>query len=114
MAVVGPAAEPGADVDYLYPTGTFDAAVVLATLPDGAPMVESVGHHEMLPAGAGRDHGPAEASRIDRVVTLEHPTGTFDAAVVLATLPDGAPMVESAGIIRTARKLFDGVVFPPR
>ncbi len=68
--------------------------------------------HEMLPAGAGRDHGPAEASRIDRVVTLEHPTGTFDAAVVLSTLPDGAPAVQSAGIIRTARKLFDGLVFP--
>ena len=83
-------------------------AVSVAT---AAVLPGAVGH-EMLPAGAGRDHGPAEASRIDRVVTLEHPTGTFDAAVVLATLPDGAPMVESAGIIRTARKLFDGVVFP--
>ena len=68
--------------------------------------------HGMVPAGAGWEDGPAEASRIDRVVTLEHPTGTFDAAVVLATLPDGAPTVKSAGIIRTARKLFDGLVFP--
>ena len=83
-------------------------AVSVAT---AAVLPGAVGH-EMLPAGAGRDHGPAEASRIDRVVTLEHPSGTFDAAVALATRPDGAPMVESAGIIRTARKLFDGAVFP--
>ena len=83
-------------------------AVSVAT---AAVLPGAVGH-EMLPAGTGRDHGPAEASRIDRVVTLEHPTGTFDAAVVLTTLPGGAPTVQSAGIIRTARKLFDGVVFP--
>jgi 4-oxalomesaconate tautomerase len=44
-------------------------------------------------------------------VTVEHPTGTFDAAVDLA-LVDGVPVVERAGIIRTARKLMDGTVFP--
>jgi 4-oxalomesaconate tautomerase len=65
-----------------------------ALLPDG-------------PAAESADlHGDA-----DRVVTVEHPTGTFDAAVDL-TLVDGAPVVERAGIIRTARKLMDGYVFP--
>jgi 2-methylaconitate cis-trans-isomerase PrpF len=44
-------------------------------------------------------------------VTIEHPSGTFDAAVDLA-LVDGVPVVERAGIIRTARKLMDGTVFP--
>ena len=67
--------------------------------------------HEMLPA-AGGDPDAAGACRIDRVVTLEHPTGTFAAAVSLTIRPEGMPEVESAGIIRTARKLFDGVVFP--
>ena len=44
------------------------------------------------------------------VVRLEHPTGSFDALVRLAT--DGEPRVLGAGIVRTARKLMDGVVFP--
>jgi 4-oxalomesaconate tautomerase len=41
------------------------------------------------------------------VVRLEHPTGTFDARVEL----DGREVVR-AGIIRTARKLMDGFVYP--
>ena len=44
-------------------------------------------------------------------VVIEHPTGTFEAAVDLHNGPDG-PIIERAGIIRTARKLMDGVVFP--
>jgi 4-oxalomesaconate tautomerase len=58
--------------------------------------------------------GPAaEVARLDGggTVTVEHPSGTFDAAVDLAWT-DGAPVVERAGIIRTARKLMDGTVFP--
>jgi 4-oxalomesaconate tautomerase len=43
-------------------------------------------------------------------VSVEHPTGTFDAAVQL-TMVGGDPVVERAGIIRTARKLMDGMVF---
>jgi len=45
------------------------------------------------------------------VIVLEHPTGTFDAAVELHD-EDGVPVVERAGIVRTARKLMDGIVFP--
>ncbi len=59
-------------------------------------------------------HSPAnelvEGNPGDRVV-LEHPTGTFEAAVAV-DLVDGAPVVGRAGIIRTARKLLDGTVFP--
>ncbi len=47
----------------------------------------------------------------DDAVVLEHPTGTFAAAVDLRIGVDG-PIVERAGIVRTARKLMDGVVFP--
>lgn len=46
------------------------------------------------------------------LVTLEHPTGTFTAAVTLTVGPDGRPTTEEAGIIRTARKLMDGTAFP--
>jgi 4-oxalomesaconate tautomerase len=43
-------------------------------------------------------------------VRLEHPTGSFDATVRLAQGPE--PVIVGAGIIRTARKLMDGMVFP--
>ncbi len=46
------------------------------------------------------------------VVTIEHPSGTFDAGVELEIDGDGNARVHRAGIIRTARKLMDGVVFP--
>ena len=48
-------------------------------------------------------------------VMLEHPTGTFEAAVALTGNHDSNSdglSVERAGIIRTARKLMDGNVFP--
>ena len=45
------------------------------------------------------------------LVQIEHPTGTFAARVELADGPMG-PVVGRSGIVRTARKLFDGVVFP--
>ncbi|HEX2421348.1 MAG TPA: 4-oxalomesaconate tautomerase [Acidimicrobiia bacterium] len=44
------------------------------------------------------------------VVRLEHPSGSFEAWVRLHH--NGGPRVEKAGIIRTARKLMDGMVFP--
>ena len=70
----------------------------------------SVGTAALLtegPAAEVADLGTAGGG----VVTMEHPTGTFDAAVDLS-LVDGSPVVERAGIIRTARKLMDGTVFP--
>lgn len=45
-------------------------------------------------------------------VRLEHPTGSFDAVVGIDREPDGSIAVRRAGIVRTARKLMDGVVFP--
>ncbi len=41
------------------------------------------------------------------LVTIEHPSGTFDARVEL----EGNKVIR-AGIIRTARKLMDGMVYP--
>lgn len=45
------------------------------------------------------------------VIALEHPTGKFEAEISL-TFENGTPRVERAGIIRTARKLMDGTVYP--
>lgn len=55
---------------------------------------------EGIAPGSGGDH-----------VVLEHPSGTFTATVALADGADG-PVVRRAGIVRTARKLMDGTVFP--
>lgn len=48
----------------------------------------------------------------DDAVVLEHPTGTFTSVVELGNAPDGTPLVKQAGIVRTARKLMDGIVYP--
>lgn len=58
------------------------------------------------PAAAVVRHGDDPS-----VVSLEHPTGTFEAS--LSVTGDGDEIVvHRAGIIRTARKLMDGNVFP--
>jgi 4-oxalomesaconate tautomerase len=48
---------------------------------------------------------------VDQIV-CEHPTGSFDASVDITVQPDGAIDVRRAGIVRTARKLMDGTVYP--
>lgn len=56
------------------------------------------------------DGGPARSVAVlgdSPVVTIEHPSGTFDAVVEM----EGDDVVRS-GIVRTARKLMDGTVFP--
>jgi 4-oxalomesaconate tautomerase len=45
-------------------------------------------------------------------IVCEHPTGSFTASVVVEVGEHGAIEVRRAGIVRTARKLMDGVVFP--
>jgi 4-oxalomesaconate tautomerase len=62
----------------------------------------------LLPGSAAAEFARLE-SGADRI-RIEHPTGHFDATVRLG--PGPAPTVVGAGIIRTARKLMDGVVFP--
>jgi 4-oxalomesaconate tautomerase len=45
-------------------------------------------------------------------VTVEHPTGTLDATVELRMGDDGAITVIRSGILRTARLLMDGTLYP--
>ncbi len=47
----------------------------------------------------------------DGLLTCEHPSGSFTAAIDL-DVSGAIPEVRRAGIIRTARKLMDGTVFP--
>ncbi|MCL8012059.1 4-oxalomesaconate tautomerase [Streptomyces sp. AS02] len=51
---------------------------------------------------------PTEGDRI----RLEHPTGFLDIDSSLTTDPDGLPVARRTAVVRTARKIFDGTVFP--
>ncbi|MCP5024949.1 MAG: 4-oxalomesaconate tautomerase [Actinomycetia bacterium] len=68
----------------------------------------SVATAALLP---GTPAGEVLVGGTDGSVVLEHPSGTFEAAVDVVQR-DGLPVVERAGIIRTARKLMDGTIFP--
>jgi 4-oxalomesaconate tautomerase len=46
-----------------------------------------------------------------KAMNIDHPTGTFRVLLELSGSED-APTVERGGVIRTARPLFDGTVFP--
>jgi len=78
--------------------GVF-AAVTVATaaaLP-GSPA------HEVVVMPQGRE----------RRVVVEHPTGEFTVNLTVGGTAD-APIVEKAGLLRTARALFDGIAYAPK
>jgi 4-oxalomesaconate tautomerase len=75
-------------------------SVATAALLPGTPAAAVLG-------GDGSVHRVGAAS----VLVVEHPTGTFDVAIEIDR-SGAAPVVHRSGIIRTARKLFDGTVFP--
>jgi 4-oxalomesaconate tautomerase len=54
--------------------------------------------------------GLAHLDPASPLVRIEHPTGSFDATVELE--PGDPGTIRHAGIIRTARKLMDGMVYP--
>ncbi len=70
----------------------------------GAVSVATAAMLEGSPAAAVLAGGAEDTIR------LEHPTGTFDTVVELAS-DNGTITVQRAGIVRTARKLMDGLVF---
>ncbi|HSG64797.1 MAG TPA: PrpF domain-containing protein, partial [Gammaproteobacteria bacterium] len=70
-----------------------------------------VGTCAMLEGTVADTLADRDAAR-DGIVRLEHPSGTLDIRLTLGGSPD-APHVESAGVVRTARKILDGVVFVP-
>ena len=66
----------------------------------------------LLPGAVGAELArlPAEPGAALR---LEHPTGSVDVSVELdPEAPADRPRTRSAGLVRTARKLFEGTVFP--
>jgi 4-oxalomesaconate tautomerase len=52
-----------------------------------------------------------QTAAVDRLVRIEHPTGSFDVYVDLDGRGAGTRIRKSA-VVRTARKLSDGLVWP--
>jgi 4-oxalomesaconate tautomerase len=48
----------------------------------------------------------------ERAVVVEHPTGAFTVTLTVGGTVD-APAIEKAGLMRTARLLFDGIAYAP-
>lgn len=46
------------------------------------------------------------------LLRIEHPTGFLDIEAGVGTDAHGVPVVRRTAVVRTARKIFDGVVFP--
>jgi 4-oxalomesaconate tautomerase len=68
----------------------------------------SVGTAVMLPGAVGSDlAAPPAGSRL----SIEHPSGALQVEVELDTTTT-PPTVVRSGVVRTARKLFDGTAFP--
>ncbi|MFG2126824.1 4-oxalomesaconate tautomerase [Streptomyces sp. NPDC048751] len=67
-------------------------------------------------AGLRLDGGVgAEIATLDDagdLVRIEHPTGFLDIESSLDTTADGLPSARRTAVVRTARKIFDGTVFP--
>ncbi|MFD8572592.1 4-oxalomesaconate tautomerase [Streptomyces sp. NPDC059639] len=57
---------------------------------------------------AGVAAPPAQGDRL----RIEHPTGFTDIESSLGRTPDGRPLSRRTAVVRTARKIFDGTVFP--
>lgn len=99
MTLVSPARAGGAISTRTFIPHTCHAAI-------GVLGAVSVASACLLPGGpAARIADVRPGAR--KALSIEHPTGEF---TVIATLDaDGA--LRSAGVLRTARKLFDGIVF---
>jgi 4-oxalomesaconate tautomerase len=94
LTLVAPPRDGGAVCTRTFiPHRCHDAIGVLGAV--------SVATAALLPEGPAADVAVLDGQ--DTVV-VEHPSGTFEAVVDLAA--------RRAGIVRTARKLMDGVVFP--
>ena len=73
-----------------------------------APGTVATDSHPRRKTHASSLHEPGAP---DRVVRIEHPTGSFEVALDLAG-SGPATRVRTSAVVRTARKLFDGLVWP--
>ena len=104
MTMVSPPLAGGAvSTRTFIPHRCHDAIGVLGAVSVAtACLLDSSPAAEVCTAAAAS--GPGESASI----VIEHPTGDFDCVFEL----DASGAIVKAGVLRTARKLFDGLVFP--
>lgn len=71
----------------------------------------TVGTAAVLPGSAAYPYATLPPGKI-KTLSIEHPTGEFSVRLELGGT-DEKPVVERAGLLRTARLLFDGQIFVP-
>jgi 4-oxalomesaconate tautomerase len=86
----------------LIPTKCHDSIGVFAAVTVATACV--------LPCTIAQSIASVPAGRT-KLLEIEHPTGKFQVTLQVGGT-EASPKVERAGVIRTARALFDGVVFP--
>lgn len=106
LTMVAPPREGGSlSTRTFIPHRCHDAIGVL-----GAVSVATAALLPDSPSAAVLEPYRVDGKVVQGVVVVEHPTGTFDVAIDIDT-SGPVPVVSRSGIIRTARKLFDGTVF---
>ncbi|RBP65621.1 4-oxalomesaconate tautomerase [Brevibacterium sanguinis] len=75
----------------------------------GVLMAASVAAGVRIPSAVGSSFAEVSA---DRRVPLEHPSGVFEALVEVEERPGVGFVASYSANLRTARKIFDGLVFP--
>ena len=63
-----------------------------------------------IEGGVGAE--PAELPAQSDRIRIEHPTGFIDIESSLGATSEGLPVARRTAVVRTARKIFDGTVFP--
>ncbi|RAH86211.1 DUF453-domain-containing protein [Aspergillus japonicus CBS 114.51] len=124
IAVVTPATAAGASVDatvtayslgHLHPTIQLTGAVALAaalSVPGTvlAAAAAAAAAASTIKVGNG-NHTSSYAPPTSRTWRIAHPRGTVKVEIVSLRLADGSYCIESASVMRTARKLFEGQAF---
>ena len=72
----------------------------------------SVGTAAVLPGSPAYEVAQLPAGKV-KTLSVEHPTGEFTVRLELGGT-DEKPVVERAGLLRTARLLFDGTIYVPK
>ncbi|PYI13241.1 DUF453-domain-containing protein, partial [Aspergillus violaceofuscus CBS 115571] len=122
IAVVTPATAAGASVDAtvtayslgdLHPTIQLTGAVALAaalSVPGTVLAAAAAAAASTIKVGNG-NHTSSYAPPTFRTWRIAHPRGTVKVEIVSLRLADGSYCIESASVMRTARKLFEGQAF---
>ena len=103
ISLVAPPATPGGTIS----TRTFIPVRVHESI--GVLGAVSVATAIMLPGAVGSDLAVTTAG--NHRLCIEHPSGALQVEVELDTTTS-PPAVLRSGVVRTARKLFDGTAFP--